>query len=234
MAGMRPLLPPEMLSPIRSARALLPVLLVLAGCGAGKAAPTGGVKEPSGGSPLQDAEPSAPSFMKVGDVALGAPEPEVAVAPSAAASASPSALPGDSGGKHGWKTAQDPSPPQRATTESKSDASQRKPEDQNVRGAVVDSSGGLTEADVRATLVQKQGAFRGCYEIGNQGAGGFTGTVGLRVTINAAGMVAQADVTLTTTKNAQVDSCVLGEIRRMQFPAKGSGAVVSFPIDFGR
>jgi len=100
--------------------------------------------------------------------------------------------------------------------------------------AVVDSNGNLSEAEVRATIVSKQSTFRECYDLGASGGSSFSGTVQLKVSIGATGAVVSVDVLTSTTKNAQVDSCVTQAVRRIQFPAKGNGAVVAFPIEFGR
>lgn len=103
-----------------------------------------------------------------------------------------------------------------------------------VQGAVVDSQGGLSEAEVRATIVQRQSSFRECYDIGSQGASsGFSGTVTVRAAIGPNGAVASVDVVNSTTKNTKVDTCVVDAVRRIQFPSKGGGAVIAFPIQFG-
>ena len=195
----------------------------------------------------------APSFMRVGDVAR-----ETAATAAATATATASAEPpkpvlplpnkkgtktlaskplpagaappadggrggGGGGGEGGRKPDTDADP-----------ASQSAPVT-GVQAAVVDSASNLSEAEVRATIVGKQASFRECYDLGASGsAGAFSGAITLRVSIGPTGTVATVDVVTSTTKVAAVDSCVTQAVRRIQFPAKGNGAVVAFPIEFGK
>jgi outer membrane biosynthesis protein TonB len=104
-----------------------------------------------------------------------------------------------------------------------------------VHAAVVDSASNLSEAEVRTTIVQRQASFRQCYDLGaSSSSGAFSGTINLRVSIGPTGTVASVDVLTSTTKLASVDSCVTQAVRSIQFPAKGNGAVVAFPIEFGK
>lgn len=103
---------------------------------------------------------------------------------------------------------------------------------ESVMSAVVDATAGLSQEEVRATIGNRQGSFRACYTIG-AASGPFQGTVFVRASVGPTGAVASAEVTSSTTKNVRVDSCVLDAVRVLQFPAKGGGAVVSFPIEFG-
>lgn len=135
----------------------------------------------------------------------------------------------------------EPPPPTAATAAPPSDV-ERKTESEGgtsekkdkVRGAVVDSRGGLSEADVRAAIAEKRSSFRRCYDLGVSSAPGFTGSVTLRVAISPAGNVASADVVTSSTRNQNVDACVREEVRKLLFPSTGTGAVVAFPIEFGK
>ncbi|MEZ4302178.1 MAG: AgmX/PglI C-terminal domain-containing protein [Polyangiaceae bacterium] len=98
----------------------------------------------------------------------------------------------------------------------------------------MDSSSGLSEVEVRQTITQHAAGFRRCYEKGAMATPGFSGMVSLRVAISAQGSVASVDVLTSTTRNQTVDACVSDEVKKLQFPAKGGGAMVAFPIEFGR
>lgn len=172
----------------------------------------------------------APSFMSVGDITRAevppaAPVPE----PTTTATTPPAGGPMKTAGKNekGYKTDGGGVPQEKKPTASTTPL----PLADGVRGAVVDSASGLTEAEVRQTIMSKSSAFRECYDLGGAS---FSGSVSLRVAIGPTGTVASAEVTASTTHVAQVDSCVLSKVRTMQFPSKGSGAVISFPIEFGR
>lgn len=238
----------------RSRASLLLCGALLSGCGgaassadyAREAGPSGG----SGGhaSAIGSASPTViataapvdpPSFMRVGDIAR-----ETLTTPVAAASAAPAAEPPKpiAGAKNlkgttstgPVRAATPPPPPTDGKPES--DTGHKTPEDERgaVHAAVVDSASNLSEAEVRTTIVQKQASFRQCYDLGMSSSAAFAGTVSLRVSIGPTGTVASVEVLSSTTKIAAVDSCVTQAVRSMQFPAKGNGAVVAFPIEFGK
>lgn len=228
---MTALLRKAMPDPIRSASpraALLSVLaaLLLAGCGGARSADSMAAESP--------APREGP--MRVGEVTLESNAGRLASTASTgtgAASADPTAPPppldgsdtdGDGEGTPAeTKTTGGPAKPSERTQGSR------------VQGAVVESAGGLSEAEVRSTIVQQQTVFQSCYEIGaSSSAGAFSGVVTLRATIGPTGTVASVDVVQSSTKNVRVDGCVADAVRRIQFPAKGGGAVVGIPIEFGR
>jgi hypothetical protein len=212
------------------ALALLPLAL-LAGC-------SSAVSESKLAGPTAGKEPPPPppmSFVRIGEVtpvreaeALPDGDPTTPLTSEALPLPPPQARPGKDPSVPDGVTAAAPKPPIAA--------SQRPPPpaETKIKGAVVDSTGGLTESDVRDTIVQNQSSFRRCYELGQQSSGAFSGSVTLRVDINALGVVAQSKVVGSTTRNMEVDSCVANAVHIMQFPKKGSGAVVTFPVDFGR
>jgi len=222
---------------------LIPLVLTacaLVGCG-GSAPPPDDV--PRGGesgfksSKSGRREPEAPSFMRVGPLlpASELPAGAATAAPSVMVATPPPPPPpppgGDPSGRRPLPTA--------ATRELDKDSSAERqgstPPHENKRpeAAVVDSAGGLSEAEVRATIVQKQSSFRECYNLGRAGAGAFQGTITLRVSIGPSGAVSAVEVVSSTTKNLRVDSCVSDAVHRIQFSAKGGGAVIAFPIEFG-
>lgn len=241
----------------RSRASLLFVGALLCGCGGASAppgdykleeGPQGGLKQ--GGSPIASASPTAsletppadPSgFMRVGDVAretLTTTVPAATAAPDVSKpipdikttkniKSVPTSIPARAG---------NPPPPPAGEHKPDTDAGASTPHDeqQGVHAAVVDSASNLSEAEVRTTIVQKQASFRECYDLGVSSSAGFSGTVALRIAIGPTGTVASVEVLSSTTKVAAVDSCVTQAVRRIQFPAKGNGAVVGFPIEFGR
>ena len=176
-------------------------------------------------------------FMRVGEITPPPAEPST---PVAASSAAPESKPTDpkKGGKD--KKAEAPGKPlpagasARGNNEKANDEGGPDSPPPPPKAAVVDSTNGLSEAEVRSTIVSKQSSFRECYDIGAAAAPSFAGTIQLKVSIGPTGSVASVDVLSSTTKLAQVDSCVAQTVRKIQFPAKGNGAVVAFPIEFGR
>ena len=233
----------------RASRAWIAALAfapLLAACGGSSATdyaretiPTGG-SATGGETPAASAAASAEAevgFMRVGDVTPAS----LAEAPTTTAAAPPPPPNDPSGPKKASTGAMATASPN-ARGGSDSGGGQTKASDERgheapkpaPHAAVVDSNGNLSEAEVRATIVSKQSTFRECYELGASSTASFSGTVQLKVSIGPTGSVASVDVLTSTTKNAQVDSCVTQAVRRIQFPAKGNGAVVAFPIEFGR
>lgn len=228
-----------------AARACLALALVpalLAGCG-GAAPPADASPSDelagSGVGAASSAAPDAASFMRVGEItpvtlatASSPPPPPLVTKPKdgkendelGGRKPDPKS-PSDS---RGSQSAGDPlAAAPTATPESKPQG--------HVEGAVVDSASALSEAEVRATIVQSQASFRTCYDLGSaSAASAFQGTVALRASIGPSGVVASVDVVSSTTNNIRVDTCVADAVRRIQFPSKGGSAVIAFPIAFGR
>lgn len=223
-------------SPVRAL--LLPALaaLALSGCG-GAAGPNKsafGPHDEKAKEPPPPPEEAQPSFLRVGaflppdggDAATAAAPPITPITPAAKTiegRAEPSA----------------PHPPAddkpRADLESaggSGGSGKSEHKSSKVQGAVVDSQGGLSEADVRAAISSKHTSFRRCYDLGKAASADFSGNVVLRVSISPAGNVASVDILSSTTRNAVVDGCVRDEVRVLQFKASGAGAVVAFPLEF--
>ena len=241
----------------RSPASLLLAFALLSGCG-GAAAPPADYNLESGpkggsfggsatgiGSAASSAIPTTPpadpsSFMRVGDVAretLTTTLPAATAAPDVSKpipdikatkniKSVPTSIPARAGNP--------PPPGGEHKPDTDTGASTPHDEQQGVHAAVVDSASNLSETEVRTTIVQKQASFRECYDLGVSSSAGFSGTVALRIAIGPTGTVASVEVLSSTTKVAAVDSCVTQAVRRIQFPAKGNGAVVAFPIEFGR
>lgn len=224
---------------VRRCASLALVTALLSACGAvaPKSASSGPIPVGSTGSHGKEVPHEPPpeepeSFMRVGAVtAAPASEPSTP-APSAAPDAGSPPPPVEPLPKAAAA---------RAADERKADAESRdagrgggKTKD-SVQGAVVESQGGgLSEADVRAAIAGKQASFRRCYDLGVSSAPDFSGSVTLRVAVSPAGNVASAEVLSSSTKVPAVDTCVRDEVRTLMFKATGVGAVVAFPIEFGR
>lgn len=246
-----------MLRPLLLARrcaslALVTALLSACGAAAPKSAGPGPIPVGSTGShgkevPHEPPLDEAASFMRVGAVtAAPATEPSVPAA-SAAPDSGPPPPPRLPVTKDKTATATASADELRAELERKkaeearAETERRGTEERahdrkgSVEGAVVDSQGGgLSEADVRAAIAGKQASFRRCYDLGVSSAPDFSGSVTLRVAVSPSGNVASAEVLSSSTKVPAVDTCVRDEVRLLMFKATGVGAVVAFPIEFGR
>lgn len=226
----------------------LAVPLLLPGCGGG--APSDAMYMPSGGTGASksatdelEASDKDAGFMRVGEV-YAAPIRPVTAAPPPPPSdeASSTGAPKPAGAPKLPKTESETEPSTNWTAAASATATAGGAPERGhgkssgaVQGAVVDSAGGLSEAEVRTTIVQQQAVFRTCYELGVAAtSSGFSGTVALRATIGPTGTVASVDVLSSSTKLLRVDACVADAVRRIQFPAKGGSAVVGFPIEFGK
>jgi|GEM_PF-5722003 len=89
------------------------------------------------------------------------------------------------------------------------------------------------KANIEAVVKQRAGAIRACYEKQLQIKEGLSGKIAVRWTINLEGRVDSASVTTSSMGNAQVESCILGVIRRMRFEnPKGGICVVQWPFVF--
>ena len=239
---MLPFHPATMLRP-QIARASAPLALVIAllpGCGAASSAsPNKGHVSPlpSGTATAEDKPPppppEEPSFMRVGTFE----SPVAAAATAAPIMPITTAPPPNEKQKLPNKTTTTPPTGTGARTDTSAEGGDPNLAQQGgkkVEGAVVDPKGGLSEADVRAAISEKRSSFRTCYDLGVKDAADFSGSVTLRVAISPAGNVASADIVQSSTRNAAVDACVRDEVRRLVFKTTGAGAVVAFPIEFGR
>lgn len=210
--------------------------LLGAGCGAPKSAgPSGG---PMGGGEkkpdLALEQPPDQNFMRVGTLAvLSADVPRQEAEQKG--DGGPQKVGGtdkNTGAASSASPAPDPTVP--VFTAKAADGKPSNEKKESVQGAVVDSAAGISEEEIRAVITKQSAAFRRCYDKGVSATPGFSGAVLLRIAISAQGSVAAVEVTGSTTKNQSVDTCVAEEIKRLQFPAKGSGAIVGFPIELGR
>ncbi len=95
--------------------------------------------------------------------------------------------------------------------------------------------GSIDASAVEAALLAHRDEFRLCYEREiNAENPSMQGRVSTSFVIGSSGSVNQAGVKSTTLKNANVERCILGVIKRIAFPIpKGAGTVeVSYPFKF--
>ncbi len=95
---------------------------------------------------------------------------------------------------------------------------------------------GAIDADaVEAALLAHRDEFRLCYEKEiNAENPDLAGRVGTSFVIGSSGRVTQAGIESTTLRNANVERCILGVIRRIDFPAPRGGGIVqvTYPFKF--
>jgi pSer/pThr/pTyr-binding forkhead associated (FHA) protein/outer membrane biosynthesis protein TonB len=95
--------------------------------------------------------------------------------------------------------------------------------------------GAIDAAAVEAALLEHKDEFKLCYsrEI-NAETPKLAGRIGTSFVIGPSGRVSQAGIESTTLKNANVERCVLGIIKRIQFPIPRGGGIVqvSYPFKF--
>ncbi|HTR51560.1 MAG TPA: AgmX/PglI C-terminal domain-containing protein [Kofleriaceae bacterium] len=91
----------------------------------------------------------------------------------------------------------------------------------------------LTREDIDRVVKARAGAIEACYQHALNTDSSLAGTVKVNWAITPDGHVTSARVAATTLRSPAVDSCVLGVIRGMHFPARGGGNV-SYPFVFAR
>ncbi|MEM1349330.1 MAG: AgmX/PglI C-terminal domain-containing protein, partial [Myxococcota bacterium] len=92
--------------------------------------------------------------------------------------------------------------------------------------------GSLDKEIIRQVVRRHRNEIRFCYEQQLQKNPKLAGTVNVKFTISNTGAVISAIVATTTLKNAKVETCMTGKIRRWVFPEpKGGGIViVNYPF----
>lgn len=93
---------------------------------------------------------------------------------------------------------------------------------------------GLTLDETNRVVRARAGLIRVCYQRALAKQPDLSGKVVVRFTIAADGTVPRAEVTGTTLKTPAVEACIVAQIKKMRFPAKGAAAVVNYPFIFSR
>lgn len=95
--------------------------------------------------------------------------------------------------------------------------------------------GGLSKAEIDRVVRSRQGLIRACYQRELNRSRGLGGKLVVSFRILATGAVqsARVDVGKSSLRNKSVESCVVRQIQRLKFPAKGGG-VVNYPFVFSQ
>jgi len=103
------------------------------------------------------------------------------------------------------------------------------------QGSASGDFGGLTKAEIDKVVRSRLGLIRACYQKELDRTRGLGGQVAVKFTISPDGSVSKANVdsSRTTLKNAAVNDCVVRQISKLRFPAKGGG-VVNYPFNFSQ
>ncbi|GMV14686.1 MAG: hypothetical protein AMXMBFR56_29100 [Polyangiaceae bacterium] len=93
-------------------------------------------------------------------------------------------------------------------------------------------TGGMDPADIARVIRARVSKIRGCYQAELKNDPGFETKLTVRLVIGTNGAVSSASLTRPSGRQS-FDVCVLGEVRRLRFPAPDGGAVtVSYPFVF--
>ena len=95
-----------------------------------------------------------------------------------------------------------------------------------VRVGDTEVMGALSRDIIRRVMRRHRRGFQHCYERELQADPSLAGRVSVRFTIDPTGSVQSAQVQECTLDNSAVESCVVGQVRRMQFPAPDGGGIV--------
>jgi hypothetical protein len=93
----------------------------------------------------------------------------------------------------------------------------------------------LTHKEINDVVQSRAGLIRACYQRGADLKQGLAGTLTVRFTIGADGHVTDSkiDANKSDLRDAAVEGCVLRQINRLVFPAKGGGHV-NYPFRFAQ
>ncbi len=97
-------------------------------------------------------------------------------------------------------------------------------------------SGSMDLSAIAAAIEAHKDAFRYCYEKEvNAGFPNLRGSIKTTFMIGSAGRVTEAGIANSTMKNANVERCVIGVLKRIDFPVPQGGVVqVGYPFKFER
>lgn len=97
-------------------------------------------------------------------------------------------------------------------------------------------TGSMDTSAIAAAIEAHKDAFRYCYEKEvNAGAPKLAGTITTTSVIGSSGRITEAGLKSTTMNNANVERCVLGVLKRIDFPVPQGGTVqFTFPFKFAR
>ncbi|MEZ4404300.1 MAG: AgmX/PglI C-terminal domain-containing protein [Kofleriaceae bacterium] len=102
-------------------------------------------------------------------------------------------------------------------------------------GAASGDFGGLTKEEIDKVVKSRSGLIKSCYQRELDKTKGLGGKLVVNFSIAASGDVTRqkVDAGKSTLHNASVEDCVLRQIAKLRFPAKGGG-VVNYPFIFSQ
>nr|HEX4316068.1 DUF2330 domain-containing protein [Kofleriaceae bacterium] len=98
------------------------------------------------------------------------------------------------------------------------------------QGTPTGDLGALTTEDISRVLRARTGLYRACFQKELQQTPALAGKLVAKLEVAGDGSITSA--TASGLGNGNVESCVARNMQRLKFPAKGSAAKVSYPIEF--
>ena len=94
--------------------------------------------------------------------------------------------------------------------------------------------GGLDKSVIDEYIRRHMRQIRNCYEKELSGSQGLAGRIATRFVISGSGRVTQAGVSSSSMNNANVESCLIGVLKRIVFPEPLGGGIVEvdYPFSF--
>ena len=97
----------------------------------------------------------------------------------------------------------------------------------------IDDSGNLPKSVIKRVIASRTGAYQNCYERQLQNKRDLNGTISIKVMVSGTnGTVLLAAVANTTMNNPAVEQCIVGQIKKLRFPAPKNGKTVKFTYPF--
>lgn len=95
-------------------------------------------------------------------------------------------------------------------------------------------SSSLDKSAIRAVFKKNSKQIRGCYETALERAPNLSGKLAVRLSVLPAGAVDSAEVASSTLGDAELERCVLDQVRTFKFPAFGGGekVFITYPFIF--
>jgi hypothetical protein len=107
----------------------------------------------------------------------------------------------------------------------------------NIRPDELPPSGGIPpdkEAEIMLVLQQREVSTRKCYQdvLNEKQDRSFQGNVKVVIALRTDGVAQDVRVAGTTLNNKEVEDCLVGTIRRFEFPALAQGGEVQYTFQF--
>ena len=99
-------------------------------------------------------------------------------------------------------------------------------------GEEIVMEGGLSQSVIEATIVKYLPQIRACYEIGLRKSSGLSGTVATKFEIGPQGRLNYSKVSRSTLGSAEVEDCIVRNMKNWQFPRPEGGVNVRVNYPF--